>query len=196
MPAGDIYELNVDQQIAGQDITNVYHFKQIGADGTGDAREAVDAMWDTVFKGAYLACVTDQTTLDQYRVRRISPTTTQSQITTAVGTGVETGEGLPTQSCAILRCAALPSGRKGTGHVKISGVLMDFISQGRIDTALEALMVTFGALMESNQTDAGSGYVFRQVVWSIIDSVARDILSARPTARIKTVHSRQIGVGD
>jgi len=49
MPAGDIYELSVDAQYNGQNVTNVMHMVQIGADGSGDARVAVNAIWVGVF---------------------------------------------------------------------------------------------------------------------------------------------------
>ena len=196
MPAGDVYELAVDQTIAGQAITNVYHFKQVGGDGTGDGRNAVDAMWDAVYKATYLAILTDQVTINQYRTRRIHPTTTQTITTATTGDGDVAEEGLPTQSCAILRCSAIPLGRKGTGHVKLAGIPISAVTEGRLDSAIQALIRAFGEFMEANQTDAGSGFVFRQVVWSIVDSIAREIVSARTTSRIKTVHSRQIGVGD
>jgi hypothetical protein len=80
--------------------------------------------------------------------------------------------------------------------VKISGLSFASVDGGRISASLLAIIRIFGQVMEANQTDAGSGFVFRQVVWSIIDSVAREIVQARPTGVVKTVHSRQIGVGD
>lgn len=196
MPDGDVFECSVDQTLAGQNITNVYHFIQVGSDGSGDARSALRDMWNFFYKVKFLDCVVTDVALVQARIRRISPTQTQTLTSALTGSGDIGVESLPSQSCAILRCYAIPSGRKGTGHVKLSGIANTLVAAGRISASLLAIIRLYGQVMETDHADAGSGFVFRQVVWSIVDSVAREIVQARPTGVVKTVHSRQIGVGD
>ncbi len=195
MPDGDVYEINVDGTLDSQNICNVHHFVQVGSDGTGDARAALAVLWNDKFKAKFLDCLSDQYDQTTYRVRQLQPVETQSLVTTAVGQGQVASEPIPTQSCAILRQHAIPSGRKGTGHVKLSGISITHYQEGRITEALQTLLEIFGAVMESNQTESGSGFVFRSGVYSIADSVLRTVVKAVAVGAIKTVYSRQIGVG-
>lgn len=195
MPSGDIYEVNVDATLAGQNVCNVHHFKQIGSDGSGDARTAVANMWNTHFKPEFLLCLTDQFAMTQYRVRRIEPTETQSLITATTGTGALAAEPLPNQSCAILRQLAVPLLRRGTGHVKMSGITIGNVSEGRILDTLKTLIEAYAAKMISDQTDAISGFTFREGVYSTVDQILRIIVRTAVLGTVKTVYSRSIGVG-
>lgn len=195
MPANDVFEMSVDQTLENQNLTNLYHFIQTSSDGSGDARAAVNALWTLIWKTLYLATVTAAVDMIQTRVRRIQPTQTQTLITANAGAGAIVGEALPPQSCAILRQYATPLARRGTGHVKISGIDVAASESGRIDVAQETLINAFAAPMTSDQTEVASGYVFRMGVYSQVDQVLRPIQSALALGRIKTVYSRSIGVG-
>lgn len=195
MPDGDIYEINVDGTVAGQNICNVHHFVQVGSDGTGDARTALATLWNDVYKAKFLDCLADAYALQQYRVRQLKPVETQSLVTAASGAGDIAIEPLPNQNCAILRQYAVPLLRRGTGHVKLSPIPITFGSEGRIDDAMATLMDVFGAVMEADQTESGSGYVFRSGVYSLVDFILRKIVSTQAVGPIKTVYSRSIGVG-
>jgi len=195
MPANDVFEMSVDQTLDSQNLTNVYHFIQTSSDGTGDARSALNALWTLIWKTLYLATVTGAVNMIQTRVRRLHPVQTQTLITANAGAGGIAAESLPPQSCAILRQYATPLARRGTGHVKISGIDVAASESGRIDAAQETLLNAFGAPMASDQTEVASGYVFRMGVYSSIDEQLRPIQSALALGRIKTVYSRSIGVG-
>ena len=195
MPANDVFELAVDQLIRAQNITNVYHCIQVGSDGTGDARDAVALWWDEHFKENYLDCVVTDLAMVQTRVRRIQPTQTQTTTTAATGDGDILETALPSQSCAILRTYAVPLARRGTGHVKICGIGISSTGNGAIDSSLETTINAFAAEMQQDQTETTTGYIFRMGVYSTIDEVLRPIVLAKARPRIKTVHSRSMGVG-
>lgn len=195
MPDGDIYELTVDQTFSLQNISNVHHFVQIGTDGSGNAREALGDVWETEFKAAFLALVVADLTVVQLRIRRILPTQTQQFITPIIEDGDVAFNGLPPQQCAILRQLGTRSGRKGTGHMKISGVPVTSVENGRITAAYATDMNTLGDVYAETHTDAGTGFTFRAIVLGTSDNVAREIQKAGSTSRIKTVYSRTIGVG-
>lgn len=195
MPAGDIYELNVDATLAGQAITNTFHFLQIGGDGTGDGRIACDNIWPASLETSWLASLCTNYFQTNTRVRRIKPTETQALITNNVGVGAMVEEALPPQACIILREHATPSGRKGTGHIKISGCPLGDVFEGRINASLSATLTTFATNLGSPITDVATGYVFHASVYSQIDAVARPILNAFPMSRVKTVYSREVGIG-
>jgi len=195
MPSGDIYELCVDQTMDGQSICNTYHFLQVGSDGSGDARQAINDIWIYLLEPSYRAAICDSVDIVQARVRRLHPTQTQTLIYSIGTQGGIVTENHPAQTCAILRQHATPLGRRGTGHVKISGVPIANVKNGRIDQAYQVLLDAFGTLLESDQTDAVSGYTMRASVYSNVDQVARAIVNTNALGRVKTVYSRQIGVG-
>lgn len=195
MPFADVMELTVDSTFAGQNMSNVHHFAQTSGDGTGSWQTALTAIWVAQFQLNYSNLMTGFVQIVQIRMRRIEPTQTQ-QTTVPIGIpGNVADDTLPGHCAALLRQRATPSGRKGTGGVKIFGVPLGAVSVGRIDAAYFAAMSTYGNAMEVPQLDVASGYEFHSAVYSQVDNIARPILKTVPTTRVVTVHSRQIGVG-
>lgn len=195
MPDGDIYELTVDCTYGGQDIANVHHFVQVGTDGSGSARESLATVWSDEFKPSFLAVVVDVLNVVQLRIRKLFPTQTQQHVQAIGETGDYVETGLPPQQCAILRQHGTRSGRKGTGHMKISGVPITEVDTGRVTAAYATKLNTLGTAHATSHTDAGTGFVFRSCVLGTTDDVAREIQKAGGTSRIKTCYSRTIGVG-
>lgn len=195
MPDGDIFEINIDGTIANQNVCNVHHFVQIGSDGTGDARTALHVLWQDTFEPVFLPCLASAYDLVQSRTRRIQPTETQSLVAALAGSGSDIAEPLPTQTCAILRQYGIPAGRKGTGHVKLSPLPITEVEDGRISVAQAILMDTYGDEMIVDQTEVGSGYVFRSGVYSLVDNVLRKIQRYASIGPVKTCYSRSIGTG-
>lgn len=195
MPDGDIYEATVQMSFFAQQVVNVHHFVQSGADGAGKAEDAVDVAWANVFKTALRNIMTDDVTINALSIRRIKPTQTQPTVYGYADNGLATGESLPTHCCAIVTQLAEPAGRKGTGHVKIAGVPSDEVKGGRISGDYATDLNTYGDGFEA-EIITPSAYRFFPAVYSQIDSVARPILKAGGRTRVRTVHSRQFGVGD
>ena len=198
MADGDIYEVNVDQTYAGQNLTNVLHFEQDGTDGTGTARDALEDIWTDNFKVPHLALLVDSLVITQLRIRKLFPTQTQQQILSVAAAGTVVAIGLPPQQCAILGQKAVKGGakgRRGAGHMKISGVPVAATSNGRVDVAYAGEMNTLGLVFIAKLTDIPTGYTFDSVVLSAIDDVPRVIEQSGSTSRIRTVYSRTIGVG-
>lgn len=195
MAAGDLYEFNVDMTYGGQNCVNVHHFVQNGPDGSGLAQVALHAMWLAVYRTPLRAIMTNEVNIVQTRIRRLQPTQTQQTITAVGSLGTHTGTALPPHAACLLRQRGTPSNRKGTGGVKIVGVPEGQVLAGVLEVAYAALVQTYGDVSESDQTDGGTGYVWRSAVYSIIDNTARLIEKSKVTPRIVTVHSRQIGVG-
>jgi len=103
MPAGDVYELTVNQAYAVQQISNVHHYVQVGPDGTGDARSALSSVWVNFYQVPFLNCLTINVTLLAIRVRRLLPIQTQQFFTSIGLLGAVLQDPLPTNQCAILR---------------------------------------------------------------------------------------------
>lgn len=195
MPDGDVYELNVDQTYTGQNITNVHHFQQVGTDGGGAPLVGLTEIWKDNFQAAFDALVVTGVLTVQLRARQLTPVQTQTFIAAIGNNGDILDKGLPPQQCAILHQQGERRGRKGTGHMKISGVPIANVDAGRINVAYATLMNTLGEEFKHVHSDVATGYSFEAVVFSQIDSVASDILAIGAGSRIRTVYSRSIGVG-
>jgi len=194
----DVYECNVDQTYNGQNMTNVLHFVQEGTDGTGGARQAIAAIWDDNFAAPHRAVCVAAVTFVQLRIRRLFPTQTQQFISPVGLVGDVLNDGLPPQQCAILSQKGVrggPTGRRGSGHMKISGVPLTVTDAGRINVNYANDLNTLGLVFVASLTDAPSGYTFSSATLSNVDNVARQITVSGSTSRIRTVYSRSIGVG-
>lgn len=192
----DIFELNVDQRYAGQDVTNVHHFQQQGADGTGPWQTALTSVWSSFYEAVFLNMVINTLEIVQIRLRQLLPTQTQQTISARASFGAIVGDGLPPHCCTLIRQHGEGGTRKGTGGSKITGVPRANVESGRINNAMRILMGLWGDVSENNQTDVATGYVFRSGVFRPADGSFRKIVKSFPTPRIITVRSRQIGVGD
>lgn len=194
MPNGDIYQCTAEMNFNNQDIVNVYHFVQVGADGSGDPREKVGLIWLANFETPLLAVLSDEVTIDVLRIRRLSVGQTQSFITTVGTAGGIPGQPLPTNQVAVLRLYGVRSGAKGIGNMRLPGVDNVFVNEGQVNASYVALAELFGDEFESNHTDGPSSYVFRSVVLGN-DGVGRQVQRAVMTSRIKQLRSRTIGQG-
>lgn len=195
MPTGDIYELNVDMELSGQAVTNVHHFRQEGADGTGDPREALANVWDDYFKTTAKTLAVIGLTFVQTRNRQIKPVQTQQFFNNINESGDIPDPGMPTGSCVLIRFYTENAGPKGIGGMKVVGASIDNIEFGRVNVAYANLCQAHADLFGITYTDSGSGFKFIPCVYSQIDNVAREIVLGVVLTRAKTVHSRQVGVG-
>lgn len=195
MPALDIFELSVDMTYQGQNVVNVHHKQQIGADGTGTWQASLLTNWQVAYKPRLRAVMTAGINIVQVRMRRLFPTQTQQTITTINEFGLHAGDGMPPHCAALLRQRGQTTGAKGCGGVKFCGVPNQVVLNGKITVAYAALMELYGDQDESDITDGATGYTFRGGVLSQVDNVFRKILKCYATPRVVTVHSRQIGVG-
>jgi len=193
MPANDVFEVSVDAVLNGQNMTNVMHFIQIGADGTGDARTAMAGLWTAIFDLPLRNTQSSSVLHQQTRVRRVLPTQTQTTITAGVNAGTRLVESIPTNQTAILRFYANPFGRRGTGNQRFYGVGTDVVLSGRISDGMATLMQLYGVLFITNAPPSNS-YVFRAAILSN-DGIARPIMKTLPLPVVKTMHSRTVGVG-
>ncbi len=195
MPADDVFELNIDMTISGQNVVNVHHFIQSGVDGTGTWQDALLSVWQDNFKTPLRNCMVQAVTIVQTRMRRLQPTQTQQTIVLDGAIGDILSPALPPHLAVLLRQRAFPTGRKGTGGVKIVGIPDTGVADGRLNEAYKNLVATYGDVSEADITDGATGYTFRAGVLSQVDNVFRAIEKSQVTPRVVTVHSRQIGVG-
>ena len=193
MPANDIYELSVDAVYGSENMTTVLHWLQVGSDGTGDPRDALNQIWVASFDAPQRLSQVVGVVHFQQRVRRLFPTQTQSLITANAGVGTMAGDGLPTNQCAILRMYGVLSGPRGIGHQKLYGIPTSLVLRGRVLIAYRDAVEPYGLLFTSDTTVA-NGWKFRAGVLGV-DNVCRAVQKTDILARVKQVHSRSARVG-
>ncbi|GAH74483.1 unnamed protein product, partial [marine sediment metagenome] len=133
MADGDVYEISLDQDYAGQKLTNVMHFTQVGSNGTGSARDSLNILLGSQMQSLWTAFWVDTLTYTQTRCRRVYPTESQAK-TRAVGVpGDIVTVGMPPHLCAILRQYGTRSAGRGVGHIKVAGMSVANVNEGRID---------------------------------------------------------------
>jgi hypothetical protein len=196
MPTGDIYGVSIDMTMSSQAISCGMHFEQDGDDGTDDARDAIASIWEAVFKGPLKACMVDNVNIVQLRIRRVFPTETQARIVPIGEVGDDSSNPNPIGSCCLIRLISSSAGRKGTGGQKLPGASIFDVNEGRVNVSYGSKLQTYGDVFTDSYTDGTSGYKFFPGVYSIADNVCRQILAAQVVVKTKTVHSRQIGVGE
>lgn len=195
MAADDTFSVSCDLTYNGQNCVNVLHFKQIGSDGTGVAMASLETVWDTIYKTLYRGLMVITVNVVQVRVRRLAAVESQSTITAVGLAGTHSGQGMPTHSAALLRQRGSSTDpRKGTGGQKIVGVPRSIVEAGRLTQAYADLLIAYGQLGESDETDGATGYTFRQCILDAAGN-SRIIVHNAATPRLITVRSRQIGVG-
>lgn len=194
MAAGDVYSCGLDMTLNAQELNMGFHFVQIGADGSGDPRQAVANVWLANFETPLLNALVAVVTLGVLRIRRVLPTTTQSLVATVGTVGLVAQNPIPTNQCAVLRLYGVLAGRKGIGNIRMPGIGIDFVDEGQVNASYVGLSELFGDPFEVDQTDIPTAFTFRSCVLGT-DSVPRQVQRALMTSRVKQLRSRTVGQG-
>ncbi len=189
MPAGDIYQLSVDQTLQGVAMTNVHYFKQESADN-GDMGQACIDAYQADVQVAQLACQSSALTLDQYRAVRVHPGPSQPVVETIGAAGTRAGDACAASQPALLSFYDIATGVVRSARTFLSGIVETDISVGLIEGALRTLLETFGALLEANISSPG-GDDFRKQIWSVATSTARDVIKCRIRQQLRKLRSRR-----
>jgi len=143
MPDGDTYELSQEAIYEGQSVVNVFHYLQVGADGTGDPRLGLVNAWLDELFGLIIPNLVPEYAMLQFRTRGILLNETQTLLTLNVTNGGNLGDGLPPNSVAMTRNYGERAGRKGTGRTLWTGVPELQTDQGLCELAYLAGWVAY-----------------------------------------------------
>ncbi len=197
MAEGDIYETTYDLTYAGQNIASVFHFRQLGADGAGDARDSVNVMFVNELLTEYLTGLVDTLVGVGIRTRRILPTETQALSVSNTDTGPDVSAGLPPNQVGVLRTygpllQAIPplKGTRGIGRILITGIPEADVKFGRLNADQITFRDVLAAKLENDQVDGTTTYSWHAVVLSRVDNIGREINSAGVLTQIKNLRSR------
>ena len=197
MAEDDIYETTFDLTYAGQNIASVFHFKQLGDDGAGDARDSINLMFVNEFLTEYLEGLSDQLVAVGLRTRKILPDETQALTVSNTDTGTVTGQGLPPNQVGIIReygplLQAIPPlrGTRGIGRVLISGIPEEDVKFGRLNVDQITFRDAFATKLNDDQVDGTTTYIWHAVVLSRVDDIGREINQAGILTQVKNLRSR------
>lgn len=190
MPASDVYELNYDLTYGGQNITTVFHFAQVSADGAGDARDSATLMFFNQFVTPYLTGLNENLISVGTRVRRIFPTQTQAVTSTFTNAGNILNDGLPPNQVGVLRTYGPLSGRRGIGRILVPGLPEEDVKDGRLNVDQITFRNVLSAALEIDQVDGITAYIWHAAVFSRLDNIARQIDNAGMLTQIKNLRSR------
>ncbi len=190
MSANDIYEAVVDATYAGQNIATVLHFTQVGGDGSGDPRDSIGLMFTTVFETAMVDGLNDNLSLVALRTRRIFPSETQATTLVLTGVGNVVPQGLPPNQVAVIRTYGNLTGRRGIGRILVSGIPEEDVIKGRLNSDQITLRNVFADLLEADQDDGVTAWLWRACVYSRLDDIGRKIENAGLLTIIRNLRSR------
>jgi len=193
MPAGDNYQLVHDAVYEGQSVVNVFHFLQVGADGTGDPRQSLANIFNIQIWPLFAAQLVDEFQQLGYKTKGIIPNETQTLLTVAGATGDLTGEGLPPNSVMQLTNYGAPLGRKGTGRTLLTGLDEAVAESGVWDLVQQANFASYETLMIVPLIDGVTSWSFQFGVLDAALNVIRPVQRIEVAPRVKTLRSRTIG---
>lgn len=193
MPAGDLYELALDCVFEGQACTNTYRATQVGADGTGDPRQALASAFNVDLWPLLKTNLVETFVQRAYRVRGIHLNETQTLIVPADDTGTVDEIGLPPNCVLLCRNYAQPIGRKGTGRNLFSGIPESQLNEGNFDGLYLGGWSNYTEAVADNISDPGSAYIFRCGVWNSDLEAVLQFQRSEVQPRCRTLRSRTIG---
>lgn len=193
MPAGDNYQLVHEAVYNGQSVINVYHWIQIGADGTGDPRQSLANIFNIQVWPLIQANTVDEFVQLGYRTKGIIPNETQTLLTTAGLTGDLVEDGLPPNSVTQLTNYGAPLGRKGTGRTLMTGVPESAQQDGVLDILYQGSWVTYETLLIVPVIDGVTSWSFQFGILDTALNVIRPVQRIEVAPRMKTLRSRTIG---
>lgn len=149
MAINDRYRLTVIGSLHGQTIMNVLHYNVITLGANPDASMA--PAWLTANKAKWLACHSNEYTMESILVQKIHPAPTSLAVQTAVAAGVGTvaQNSLPTSVAAVLTKTTLFAGPRWRGRLYLSGVPETFESDSQISILGQTAYNVLGASLAS-----------------------------------------------
>ena len=193
MRAGDNYQLVHAAVYEGQSVVNVYHFIQIGADGTGDPRQSLSDIFNVQIWPLIQTQLIDEFVQLGYRTKGIIPNETQTLLNVVAATGDLTDDGLPPNSVMQLTNYGSPLGRKGTGRTLLTGLPEANATDGVWDLTQQAAFAAYATLMTAPVIDGVTSWSFQFGILDTDLNVIRPVQRIEVAPRVKTLRSRTIG---
>ena len=193
MPAGDNYQLTLEAIYEGQAVVNVFHFRQNGADGTGDVRLSLANIFEAQVWPLIQARLVNEYAKVGYLTKGIKPNETQTLLTLNAAVGGIVEDGLPPNSIMMMTNYGLRLGLKGTGRTMFTGIPEADTEGGILNLTYQGTWQTYIDKMLTTMTDAVLLWSFDFGVLDPAVDVIRLIQRMEVRPRLRTLRSRTIG---
>lgn len=196
MPQNDIYQLNVDATLWGQEVRQVHHFRQDSPDPVSPVGTTLINAWDQNVKQPYLDCVADDFQFTVSSARRVWPNPSQTVFLTTAGGGALVGMAASANTVAVTGYYGRGNPAWVVGRTFMSGLRELDIHAGLINAATITLIKTFITALLGEIQDAGTSTSWKKVIWRTAQLTALDILQGQIRTRTSKLRSRTKGQGD
>ena len=195
MPAGDIYQLNVDQTLHGQELTNVHYFRQESADPpTSPAQALIDAFASELAPKQADFC-SDEWRIVGYRAIRIHPMPTQAHFFTSTVVGQLALPAQPANVCFVSSMYGTPGAKIRHSRNYYAGLTNFSVVEGLLVQATLVIIRIFLDRLLQNITDATTSTDWKRVLWDTATDTAHDIIDSVPKTATRKLRSRTKGQG-
>lgn len=196
MAAGDTYQVRNLWTLFGQKCVNVFHYTQVGVDGTGSGRQALMDAYTLSEVSQYLLLSSPDAVFDVVGVKGVGAILSQ-EIVEPIGLGgTNSGDAMPPNMTLAVTFYTATKGPKGRGRTYLIGVPEDVVENGVVLEAYHSgVLLTWLNAQNDLLTDPGSGYTFRRSIWNPIDDVGHNIIFGDTNPRVRNLRSRTIGQG-
>lgn len=133
MAAGDIYELDVHQDIKGDKLVNRFFYSEDSS--VSNPEDALEAQWVAGVRGFWVAAVCPDLLIVSLSIRRVFPTEGGSWLYNEGQLGTDPGETTPPNSVALIQLYTATINKTGRGRTHISGISQDGIADGLLQVA-------------------------------------------------------------
>jgi len=191
MAINDVYKLVCIQSQNNISIANVFHFKQLAAEGAENPFDSLTQMFTEHFVPEWQAICSDRWSLTDLLVNKVGPPPEPSQeFNFTTGSGDFIQEPLPPNQCLVIRTYTGVWEKFARGRMHLSGIPVTVTQQGSISGTYFGLVQAFGAKFTATHTKTGLTIPWRACVWSELFTVANEITHTVELVGIKTLRSR------
>ncbi len=192
MASGDIYQLNVDQVLYGQALTNVHYFVQQSNDPADPVGQSLIDAWLQELQPLQDNFQSEDLTTENLRAIRIFPLPSQPTNRAVTEQGGITGSAVTSSTAALGTLYAQPTTKQKTNKNFYAGIPQVSVTAGLLEQVIINLIVLFLAKLASQIVDGGTGTNWKRVVWDSIEEVGRDVATEAVRPASRKVRSRLI----
>jgi hypothetical protein len=192
MAVNDVYEVTVDTVVKGEHCQNVLHYIETVGETDPIPAENLALGFVAAVEAAWLACLSDQSTLACVYVRRVEPApgVAFTHIWNAVGTVAD--EPIPTTSAAIITWYTLTAGKRTRGRNYFAGTPESFQDGGLLEAAALALLATLADELSTPIVAGGGGTgTWAMAIYSRSNATAVDVATSVVRSNLATQRGRR-----
>jgi len=195
MSLEDIYQLTVDGTLHGQKILNVFHYRQF-TDHPLDRSDALADAFEGVVKVPYLACLSNEYSLNGFSVQKVWPLPVLAAYQKAFVAvpGAIAADSLPTSVAVVIKKKTALAGPSHRGRIYLAGIPKTHEDNSMVTGAGTNLHNALADALSNNLVGIG-GPGFAPILWNRDTHIATQIEDFEATTTLRNQRRRQVGRG-